>query len=294
MISNLQSSIFRPGLSRLDVVLLLVIILAVVSLLVTSIGGQRELANQKACANNLRRMGEAILGFHEEKKFLPPARIAPGYATWGVVIAPRLQKDSGLAEWDLARRYADQSAKARAALITPFFCPTRQRTEWESTAGEGLDQDLLPGALGDYACASGDGDPQKPWTGALANGAIILGEVLEEKDGLILRWQGRTNLASLVRGQSYTLLVGEKHVPLDQLGQTKAGDGSFYNGAVPASSGRVGGLGFGLALSPLTPFNTNFGSAHAGICQFLHADGSVHAYANAMPEELLGRLIRRE
>jgi hypothetical protein len=152
----------------------------------------------------------------------------------------------------------------------------------------------VPGALGDYACASGDGDPQWPWTGELANGAIILGKVLEEKDGLILRWQGRTTLASLVRGQSFTFLVGEKHVPLDKLGQSTAGDGSFYNGALADSCARIGGPGFGMASSPVSPFNTNFGSAHDRVCQFLHADGSVRPYATTMSEEVLGRMIRRQ
>jgi hypothetical protein len=269
-------------------------ILVVAGLVIISIGKQRETADEKICANNLRRIGEAILGYHEEMKFLPAARIAPGYATWAVQIAPHLQKDRPLVEWELAKRYLDQPAAARAAVLAPYFCPARRRSAWESTAGEGPDQDPLPGALGDYACASGDSDPQRPWAGPLADGAIILGDVLEEKDGFIVRWQSRTNLASLSRGQSYTLLIGEKHIPLDKLGQVAVGDSSLYNGGVPASSARIGGPGFGLARSPMAPFNTNFGSAHLDICQFLHADGSVHAYANVLPEEMLGAMIRRD
>jgi hypothetical protein len=293
-ICNPKSAFPRPGLTRLELVVLLVIVLLVAGMLVSYLVRLREDSSQKACAHNLRRIGDAILGFHEEKRFLPPARIAPEYATWAVAIAARLQKDSGLEEWDLAKRYADQSARARAAVLTPYFCPARPRTLWESTAREGPDFDQWPGALGDYACASGDGDPQRPWTGPLANGALILGEVLEEKNGFILRWRGRTSLESLVRGQSYTLLIGEKHVPANKLGDAAAGDGSLYNGSLPASSARIGGPGHGLAPSSLAPFNANFGSAHLGICQFLHADGSVRAYADSMPEDLLGKLIRRE
>jgi hypothetical protein len=271
-----------------------VIIIVVTGLVLTWMARSREQSQEKVCANNLRGIGAAILKFEQDKKFLPAARIAPDYATWAVQIAPYLQGSSDLEDWDPAKRYADQSAKARAAVLTPYLCPARPRTEWQSRAGEGADADSLPGALGDYACASGDGDPQHPWTGPLANGAIILGEVLEEKDGLIVRWQSRTTMASLKRGQSYTVLVGEKHVPMDELGQTRAGDGSIYNGGVPASSARVGGPGFGLAPSPAAPFKTNFGSAHLDICQFLKADGSVRAFANDMPDQLLSAMIRRD
>jgi hypothetical protein len=284
----------RSALTRLELVIISFLALVLAGLAITAIGRQRETSNEKLCANNLRRIGAAILGYHEEMKFLPAARIAPGYATWAVQIAAHLDKDSPLAQWDLAKRYVDQPAEARTVILPTWLCPARSRSFWESAPSKGPDQDPLPGALGDYACASGDGDPQRPWTGPLANGAIILGEVLDEKNGLIVRWQSRTTLASLSRGQSYTLAVGEKHVPLDKLGEAAVGDGSLYDGALPTSSARIGGPGFGLAQSPVAPFNTNFGSAHPGICQVLHADGSVHAYANAIPENVLGTMIRRD
>src|SRR5947209_18482455 len=63
----------RPGISRLEIVVLLLIALVLVSVLITYLGRQRGLADEKACANNLRHIGQAILGYHEEKKFLPAA-----------------------------------------------------------------------------------------------------------------------------------------------------------------------------------------------------------------------------
>ncbi len=284
----------RPGITRLEMILVVLIFMASVGLLFTYLAQQRERTDQQHCADNLRHIGEAILGFHEEKKFLPAARIASGYATWAVQIAPHLDKDSTLTEWDLAKSYREQAAEVRQAVSRFYVCPARPRPALLSTTGQAADDDPVPGALGDYACSSGDGDPSRPWTGLLANGALILGEVLEEKDGLIKRWRARTSLADLVRGQSYTIVVGEKHVPLDGLTQAKAGDGSLYNGSVPVSSARIGGPGFDLALSPLAPFNSNFGSAHPEICQFLHADGSVRGYPTTLSADLLGKLIRRE
>jgi hypothetical protein len=152
----------------------------------------------------------------------------------------------------------------------------------------------VPGALGDYACAAGDGDPQFAWTGPDANGAIILADVLEKQDDLILRWQSRTSVASLTRGLAYTILLGEKHVPPEGIGQAAFGDGSLYNGQHPASVSRVGGPGFGLALTPEAPMNNNFGSSHPGVCQFLMADTSVRALRVDVSEEVLGKMIVRQ
>lgn len=283
----------RRGLTLLEVIILLVLVLIFLGILVTFIGRQRENALRVQCANNLKRQGEAIVVFGDAVKgkgFLPAARIAEGYATWAVQLAPYLAAENPLEAWDLQKPYATQDAKARTPAILAFLCPARNRTSYLSDAPA----QELPGALGDYACASGDGDPKFPWSGPDANGAIILGEVLEKKDDLILRWRSRTTFASLLRPKSATLLIGEKHVPLDRLGQIEAGDGSLYNGAFPASISRIGGPGYGLAPSPLAPFNTNFGSAHSGICQFLHADGHVDAYTYSMSEEVLGAMIRRE
>src|SRR5262249_11597786 len=182
--------------------------------------------------------------------------------------------------------------------IGEFFCPARARGFFVSQSGDirpgNLQGANVPGALGDYACVSGDGDPAHPWTGPSANGAIILGEVLERKDDLILRWRSRTSLASLERGTSNTLLVGDKHVPLGHYGQAAVGDGSLYSGQEPANSGRVGGPGYGLSPSPESPFNSNFGSWHPGLCQFLVADLSVRELANSINEEFLGRFMVRE
>ena len=89
-------------------------------------------------------------------------------------------------------------------------------------------------------------------------------------------------------------LVGDKHVHADRLGNVQAGDGSIYNGAVPASSARIGGPAHPLAADAQSPYQINFGGVHTGICQFLHADGSVRTYANAMSPELLAHLIRRD
>jgi hypothetical protein len=292
----------RPGLTRLEVVVVLVIFLIGVGLFLSFIGRGREVSRRVECANHLKILGQAIYLYHGTqdkpgKGFLPPARIADGCATWPIPLGPYLSANNPFAEWNLQKSYAVQSAAVREVVLPLLLCPARNRKHGLSVAGDIGDLKAglhLPGGLGDYACASGDGNPDFPWTGPEANGAIILGQVLEQKGDLILRWQSRTSFDSLKRLQSATILIGEKHVPLGEFGKAEFGDGSVLNGANPASFARIGGPGYGLAQSPSDPCNTNFGSSHPGFCHFLHADGSVQPYAISLEAEILGRLINRE
>jgi hypothetical protein len=285
----------RTAITRVEVAVLAVLAVFAVGVVALLLMRQRENGLRLQCMDNLRRIGMAV---HAQGPRLPPARIAPDYATWAVLLAPNLADKHPLTKWDVSRTYFAQDAAVREALMPVYFCPARQRPAWLSVAGD-IDpatKTHLPGALGDYAGVAGTGDPARPWDTADADGAIILGEVLERQGDRIVRWQSRTSLTAIqaVRGLSVTLLIGETHVPAGGLGRADDGDGSLYNGANPASCSRVAGPGHGLAASPDDPFNLNFGSAHPGLCQFLLADGSGHVLAVGVSETVLGQMARRE
>jgi hypothetical protein len=295
----------RKGLTVTEVVVVVIILLVLLGVAVGFLRKMRASADQAQCANNLRIIGEGCFeysgGFPREflenagvNAPLPAARIADGYATWAVLLAPYVAGTSPLKDWDLQKPYAEQRAEIREAVVPLYFCPARNRSSFLSIKGDGPDGENIPGALGDYACASADGDPRFPFDSAKANGAIILGEVLKKKGNLILSWQSRTDYASLERGLSNTILIGDKYVPLGNFGQAAFGDGSLYNGGQPASFSRVGGTGFGLAPSATAPFNKQFGSNHPGVCTFLMADDSVRPIGNGISEDVLGQLIRRD
>lgn len=289
----------RRGLTRLEILAALIATLFVAGLALMLLSRVREAAQREQCKNNLKLIGEAFRQYHDAPaegqglKRLPPSRIADGYATWAVLLAPHLTKDSPLLEWDPQLSYFDQKDAPRQAPLIQFVCPARNRSDLLSSAGD-LDKadKLFPGALGDYANVAGD--DANDWTGPNANGALVIADVLERKDGRIVKWQSRTNYDSLIRGQSHTLLVGEKHVQPIHLGDAEFGDGSLYNGDKPANFSRIAGPGFPLARSMDDPFNKNFGSWHKGVCNFLLADGSVNTMANDVSETVLGKLARRD
>ncbi len=292
----------RRGLSRVEVVVVGVLLLIILGVLITGMRLWRERAAQVHCEYNLKTVGEAIFEYAKAQKHLPASCIARPYATWAVQLAPYLPQPAaeGLTKWDLSAGYYTQPAAVRQAQVGFFYCPARRQMPQESVAGDvpGATPDAahVPGALGDYACSSGDGAADAPWDSPQANGAIIIGEVQEKKGDRIERWTARTFLdpeKSLVRGLSGTVLVGEKHVALGQWGQVAAGDGSLYNGDYFGSFARVGGPGFGLARSPTDPYHRNFGSYHPNVCNFLFADGGVQSYTPSVSEAVLGNLTNR-
>ena len=288
----------RRGITVLEILAVMTLAVFAVGLTVVLIARHRENAQKMQCRNNLRVIGQAFHAYHaasaadKDLMRLPPARIADGYATWAVLLAPFLLKESPLHRWDKQRSYFAQTNEIREARLVMYFCPTRVRTDTLSQAGDlGPANKHFPGGLGDYGCVAGD--QENDWIGPDANGALIVAEVLERKDDRIVKWQSQSGLASLVRGAAYTLLVGEKHVPIDQMGDAEFGDGSLYNGSNPASFARIAGPGFPLASALDAPFHKNFGSYHNGICNFLMADASVRSMTIDTSEFVLGQLARR-
>ena len=288
----------RYAITRIEILVVVVVASFAVGVVAMILARHRDNAQRAQCVNNLRKIGQAVHAYHDassadkDLRTLPPSRLADGFATWAVLLAPYLQNEHPLNHWELEKSYFAQSDEVRQARLIVFFCPARQRADTLSQAGD-VDAagQNIPGALGDYASVAADN--KKNWTGPDANGALVIAEVLERKDDQIVKWQGRTSLASLIRGESYTMLIGEKYVAADHMGDAAFGDGSLYNGAHPASFSRIAGPGYPLADAIDVPFNNNFGSWHRGICNFLMADTSVRPMANDTSEKVLGELARR-
>jgi prepilin-type processing-associated H-X9-DG protein len=98
-------------------------------------------------------------------------------------------------------------------------------------------------------------------------------------------------LAEITDGTTHTLLVGEKHVPLQSFG-LPPWDCGIYDGHNPTCSMRAAGPGFPLAQTFDDP-NVVFGSHHPDICQFVFCDGHVQSLLNSTAPLLLGLLAQR-
>ena len=301
----------RAGFTPIELLVVIAIIGTLIALLLPAVQKVREAANRMKCANNLKQIGLGIHHFHDAYNTLPPSRIyhlslddfSGSWAAWTVLIMPFIEQDNLYKQWDLSRTYFEQSAAARQSTVDLYFCPSRLSpyrisidNNYDRSIG-GPDSNFYPGALGDYACASGD---RLSYTGVFdsadANGAMIEAEA-QVTDRRVMSWRSRTSLNSLTDGTSNTILVGEKHVDPSAYGQGIA-DFAVYHGGIGSACNiaRVGGPGFPLAQDPFSPAlqpERVFGSYHPGVVQVVMGDGSVRGLPKDIDPQILRLLIVR-
>lgn len=100
------------------------------------------------------------------------------------------------------------------------------------------------------------------------------------------------HLSEISDGLSYTLMVGDKHVPME-LFRIGPLDNSAYNGDYYLSHARPAGADFPLAQS-IRELSPVFGSYHTAGVQFAFCDGSVRILPRSIPPAILGLLATRD
>jgi prepilin-type N-terminal cleavage/methylation domain-containing protein len=265
----------RRGFTLVELLVVIAIIAVLVGLLVPAVQRVREAANRTVCQNNLKQIGLAIHGYHNDYFQVPANRLGDLHATWAILILPYIEQNNLYQQWSLPLTYYQQSDVARLTAVPLYFCPSRRTSKTypeASLAGDSNDDPgpgpHVPGALGDYAsCTGTDNCDGADCDGHVYNGAF---QATQNQYGQTL--PGVT-FASIIDGLGNTLFVGEKNVPLTQFGRGPL-DCSLYNGDYPVCFSRSAGPNYLLAQS-INDTTAGFGGYHPGICQFLFGDGSV-------------------
>jgi prepilin-type N-terminal cleavage/methylation domain-containing protein/prepilin-type processing-associated H-X9-DG protein len=280
------------GFTLVELLVVIAIIGVLIALLLPAVQAARESARRASCGNNLHQIGIALLSFHNDHRKLPPSRYRNGYPTWFAIILPHVDEQNLRNAWHFDQTfYTPDNKLARETSVEIFRCPSR--------GGPDLVQDLQGnaingapnwrGAAGDYAGNAGSDNPSgdfpEYWRPS-ANGVLITARMFDDgpPSG---NWQSEISLDMITDGLSKTFLVGEKHIPQGAL----ARQGSLYNGDNQNNCARVAGRFAPLANSPMDNVMCrtaggcvrcvcdNFGSWHAGVVQFLFADGHVSPLA---------------
>jgi prepilin-type N-terminal cleavage/methylation domain-containing protein/prepilin-type processing-associated H-X9-DG protein len=293
------------GFTLVELLVVMAIVGVLVALLLPAVQSARESARRTSCANNLHQIGVALQSFHDAHQKLPPSRYFNGSPTWFAIMLPFIEEQNLGQLWHLDERfYADVNRAARETSVGIFRCPSRDGPELVvDSQGNSGDLETL-GAAGDYAGNSGSDDPRGPYPAywrPTANGVLITARMFDIPGYPDRNWQSEISFQRITDGLTKTLLVGERHIPFGNLDV----QGSVYNGDNQTNCARVAGRHAPLAQSPADRTNCrtlndcencvcdNFGSWHAGVCQFLFCDGHVSALAVDIDGTLLDHLATR-
>ena len=295
----------RSAFTLVELLVVIAIIGVLVALLLPAVQAAREAARRMQCQNHLKQLGLGVHNFEDINKTLPHTRMDNRY-TWAVEIMPFIEQQTTFANWNLTKSYYTQTAAARLATIPIYFCPSR-RSHKLGTSGsisvapndvqDNTTNAPVPGALADYAVCVGSTGRDYWWDGPGSSGGD--NTLLKTRGAfrMMNNWSTNTpqpstvpgrRVAEITDGTSNTIWIGEKHVQVGQFGKA-GGDGSTYNGD-KGYAFRGAGPSHPLARTPYQNLNANYGSYHPQVCQFVFADGSVHAIKVSINSTILGNL----
>jgi prepilin-type processing-associated H-X9-DG protein len=231
------------------------IIAVLIALLLPAIQRAREAANQMACANNLRTIGQAVIAFAGDKAlptggshvFNPsnPSSFTPRSVTpaavpmtrnnqnWGFFyqILPNIEQENvwkdalapppaGKTQWDIS------DFRVAQATISTYFCPSR-RGGTALLVTSGLPNSTSPGGYGacDYAVNMGPLSTlnSKAMGAAWVNYpvdyfGVCNPSVINDPVGSANFYNGQlVKISDIKDGTSYTILVAEKSMSSDTL-----------------------------------------------------------------------------
>lgn len=280
----------RAGFTLIELLVVIAIIAILIGLLLPAIQKVREAAARSKCQNNLKQLGIAAHGYHDAMGKLPYPRSGGGQNrhTWALLLTPYIEQGNvyniyitpiaGVSQTDGVNNFTSGNAsinQVNQSTVNVFLCPSRRGSPVFSpiTAGSNV-----MGIPSDYAACSGDS------SAVPSDGAFQLVNSNHIDSGL--------RFADIVDGTSSTLMIGEKHIQLGMLNDSIQ-DGFIYSGSEQQTYYRRAGISNPLANSNAVAANSQFGSWHSGVCQFVFVDGGVHPVRNSTPGSTLALLANR-
>jgi prepilin-type N-terminal cleavage/methylation domain-containing protein/prepilin-type processing-associated H-X9-DG protein len=250
---RLKQTVRSEGFTLIELLVVIAIIAILIGLLVPAVQKVREAAARAQCSNNLKQMGLAMHGHHDQYKYFPPGFDGSKWG-WGVYLLPWLEQQP---------LYNAISRTTTTLAVNP--------------------NTTTP--LSVYACPSDPGPTISPWFSGYAKSNYVISEQVSDGNSQI-------RIKQITDGTSSTIMIGERDT-LYQIGGVWPGRDTTPTGVGVASvMGRpnwpintkyAGGSTCCAADTGGTRFAWT--SMHAGGVNFVFADGAVHFLQQSIPND---------
>lgn len=263
----------RSGLTQVEILVSIAIILSLVSLLLPMIGRAREVARGSQCKDHLHNLGIAAEDYHHQFGELPAGVLLPQ----GPV---RSERGSDHFSW-LVRLLPFVEQKPMYDLVDWSLPIDRQQREMHNVP---IDVYLCPSAGVAYEVTPA------PTTYAGVHHHIEA-PIDADNHGVFLLGHG-VPAVQIVDGMSHTLLMSEKDVPVDDLGWMSGTRATMRN--MGTSLGRFrGGADSRPSANPDPLAVGGFASAHPHGVHITLCDTAVRLVSFDVDQQLLERLADR-
>lgn len=212
----------RQAFTLVELLVVIAIIGVLIALLLPAVQAAREAARRMQCTNNIKQIGLALHGYHDQWNCFPPSESRPpstsnpaagtAYVNWVILILPFMEQLSVYNEFDRTLPITNAAnATARGRIISTMLCPSDpyNQTPFNGTTYN-TTKDYGDGwARGNYAA---NGTLAHRWystttvySGAFPNSAGWKSNAHRGVMGV----NSSVGIAGITDGTSNTILVGE-------------------------------------------------------------------------------------
>lgn len=263
----------RRGFTLIELLVVIAIIAVLIALLLPAVQAAREAARRIHCVSNLKQIGIALHGYHDNHNTFPAGGWIALYNQpltsnmnmgWSAVVLPWLEQNVVYSGLNLSVRYNTAiNSTAAYTVLSIYLCPSEPRTSyWNQFPGP--PPDPYPSADADYGGMYGPRGLVPGFTNNPPAGPLIFNQCI--------------SLARITDGASQTIMVGEDPEAINAMWVSGH---NIFDQSAPINA------------RPPSEYGEELTSQHPGGVNTLFGDGSVHFLKNSTNVVPLAALCTR-